>query len=192
MRYPKNPRYCFSSQGIKINFRQNTAIWTQPMCTHNLTKHKPGKLCTIDPIYCAACTREGWYTCLNHRHSSVMQGFVLFCLKLIFFKNSCASELEIAVQNEVQSVSQSINQSINQSISQSILKSINQWDLYSALIKNKNLYQGTSQKGTKNITKHMSQKMKYSYWLYTSSHRWCFKSFLKMSIDPAHLICPGN
>ena len=38
----------------------------------------------------------------------------------------------------------------------------------------------------------MSQKMKNSYWLYTSSNRWCFKSLLKMSIDPAHLICSGN
>ena len=28
--------------------------------------------------------------------------------------------------------------------------------------------------------------------IYTSSNRWCFKSLLKMSIDPAHLICSGN
>ena len=38
----------------------------------------------------------------------------------------------------------------------------------------------------------MSPKMKNSYWLYTSSNRWCFKSLLKISIDPAHLICSGN
>ena len=38
----------------------------------------------------------------------------------------------------------------------------------------------------------MSQKMKYSYWQYTNSKRWCFRSFLKMSSDPANLICSGN
>ena len=34
----------------KINFRQNTSIWMQPMCTRTWHKHKTQKLQTIDPI----------------------------------------------------------------------------------------------------------------------------------------------
>ena len=37
-------------------FRQNTAIWMQPMCIHNLTQAQdPGELRTIDQIAFITC-----------------------------------------------------------------------------------------------------------------------------------------
>ena len=74
----------------------------------------------------------------------------------------------------------------------SINQSINQWDLYSALFKNHKIYTKALHK--KNIYNQTHESIDEIQLLvmYTSSNRWCFKSFLKMSMDPEHLICSGN
>ena len=72
----------------EINFSQNTAAWMQSMRAHKLTQAQNlgsyARLIQLQKLHAG----EVWYICVGRRHSSVMRGFVLFRLKLIFFNNS--------------------------------------------------------------------------------------------------------
>ena len=51
-------------------------------------KHKPREVTHRQKSLASkSCARKVWYTCVDRRRSSAMQGFVLLCLKFIFFNN---------------------------------------------------------------------------------------------------------
>ena len=66
----------------KINLRQNTKIWTQPMRVHNLAQRK-----TESNAQLTSKLRVPQKHCASRRRSCVACSSRLFCLKFIIFHN---------------------------------------------------------------------------------------------------------
>ena len=74
----------------QINFRQNTAIWTQPMRTHNLTQAQaPASYARSIQSRISLSSKLGKHGTLAWIAGTVLlrKAFVLLCLKFISFNN---------------------------------------------------------------------------------------------------------